>query len=514
MATSLPFRYPTSSIHPTVAEGFGLTVDEFLEILRVCLKDYLEYSEKKLDQIGKAVFTTLDDDANDLIDALEFLSAFAIMSGMTPNEKIKYVFGIFDFDESGLLSVDEMILCLRTAISGLCKLSAIDAPLETDIEHIAIQAFGDLKSIDGSMIDRDRFVNFCASCPEICSWLEYYGDIDEYGVDTVGVTSDKLCELIVAHGSRIYQRTLNDYAAMDLDTGGEAAVAIEDKGLMKEISSAQPWQSVVPFTEPTEVPSKIPDAAPDVHLNLEWVHGFNSKQARQTVTYTGKGHIVYPAGALGVVYNVELKEQLYINAHTDTILCMRAYVLPNKQTLCASGEAGRLPKVLVWTTGGPEAGKGPEVVACLKGFHKDGVAHVSWSHDGELLLTVGATGFHCVAVYKWRTSDLVFSAQASEHPILDAVWSNPNQFVTCGVNHIHFWTKDGVQAYRRQVRNTCTVRLNRAVYHGSLLVYACLRPSCALCAYTLPAARVVREKVDAAAAPLRQALWKCCHNGL
>ena len=119
-----------------VAEGFGLTVDEFLEILRVCLKDYLEYSEKKLDQIGKAVFTTLDDDANDLVDALEFLSAFAIMSGMTPNEKIKYVFGIFDFDESGLLSVDEMILCLRTAISGLCKLSAIDAPLETDIEHI------------------------------------------------------------------------------------------------------------------------------------------------------------------------------------------------------------------------------------------------------------------------------------------------------------------------------------------------------------------------------------------
>ena len=69
-----------------IAEGFGLTVDEFLEILRVCLKDYLEYSEKKLDQIGKAVFTTLDDDANDLIDALEFLAAFAIMSGMTPNE--------------------------------------------------------------------------------------------------------------------------------------------------------------------------------------------------------------------------------------------------------------------------------------------------------------------------------------------------------------------------------------------------------------------------------------------
>ena len=140
-----------------------------------------------------------------------------------------------------------------------------------------------------------------------------------------------------------------------------------------------------------------------------------------------------------------------MNAHTDTILCLRAHVFPDKQTRCASGEAGKLPKVLVWTTGGPEAGKGPEVVACLKGFHKDGVSHVAWSQDGELLLTVGATGFHCVAVYKWRTSDLVFTAQASEQPILDAVWSTPHQFVTCGVNHVHFWTKDGTQAYRRQV---------------------------------------------------------------
>ena len=39
-----------------------------------------------------------------------------VISGMTPEEKTRYVFGIFDFDESGLLSVDEMILALRTTI--------------------------------------------------------------------------------------------------------------------------------------------------------------------------------------------------------------------------------------------------------------------------------------------------------------------------------------------------------------------------------------------------------------
>ena len=86
---------PKSSIYELweafndIAEGFGLALNEFLEILRVCLKDYLEYDEKKLDQIAKAVFTTLDDDANDLVDALEFLSAFAVISGMNTREKIR-----------------------------------------------------------------------------------------------------------------------------------------------------------------------------------------------------------------------------------------------------------------------------------------------------------------------------------------------------------------------------------------------------------------------------------------
>jgi len=118
----------------------------------------------------------------------------------------RYVFGIFDFDESGVLSVDEMILCLRTTVSGLCKLSAIDAPLETDIEHVAIQAFGDVRSIEGSTVTRDQFLEFCASSPEVASWLEYYGDMDEFGAQVLHA-GDKLCDLLVTHGARVWTRT-------------------------------------------------------------------------------------------------------------------------------------------------------------------------------------------------------------------------------------------------------------------------------------------------------------------
>ena len=68
-----------------------------------------------------------------------------VISGMSQSQKIRFVFGVFDFDESGLLTVDEMILALRSTISGLCKLSGIDMPPETEIERIAVGAFANAK---------------------------------------------------------------------------------------------------------------------------------------------------------------------------------------------------------------------------------------------------------------------------------------------------------------------------------------------------------------------------------
>lgn len=50
----------------------------------------------------------------------------------------RYIFGIYDFDESGVLSVDETILALRSTISGLCKLCGLDPPLESEIEAITL----------------------------------------------------------------------------------------------------------------------------------------------------------------------------------------------------------------------------------------------------------------------------------------------------------------------------------------------------------------------------------------
>lgn len=45
-----------------IAEGFGLTVIEFREILQCSVKEYLGINEKSLAEVADAVFRTFDDD--------------------------------------------------------------------------------------------------------------------------------------------------------------------------------------------------------------------------------------------------------------------------------------------------------------------------------------------------------------------------------------------------------------------------------------------------------------------
>lgn len=45
-----------------VAEGFGLTIIEFREMLQCSLKEYLGFTEKRLVEVADTVFKAFDDD--------------------------------------------------------------------------------------------------------------------------------------------------------------------------------------------------------------------------------------------------------------------------------------------------------------------------------------------------------------------------------------------------------------------------------------------------------------------
>jgi hypothetical protein len=105
------------------------------------------------------------------------------------------IFAMYDFDESSVLSLDEMILAFRSTLSGLAKLSSVDPPTEADVEAIVIQGYDYSREIAHARkqsmtedtsgegyqgIEKDAFLKFCLDTPEIMSWIEYFDDLEEY----------------------------------------------------------------------------------------------------------------------------------------------------------------------------------------------------------------------------------------------------------------------------------------------------------------------------------------------
>ena len=103
-----------------IAEGFGLQCDEAQEICETLLRD-MTCEREELDAMVESMFHVLDTDENGLVDALEFMVTLVLLSGMSPKVKAEFCFNVFDFDESKVMSIDEVCLMFKQGLSGCAK---------------------------------------------------------------------------------------------------------------------------------------------------------------------------------------------------------------------------------------------------------------------------------------------------------------------------------------------------------------------------------------------------------
>lgn len=68
---------------------------------------------------------------------MELLATVATTSAMTWLQKLDFVFNLYDFDESGEMTVDEMTLALKSTAIGLAKITNEEPPTEADVEVLS-----------------------------------------------------------------------------------------------------------------------------------------------------------------------------------------------------------------------------------------------------------------------------------------------------------------------------------------------------------------------------------------
>eukprot|EP01042_Synura_sphagnicola_P001496 gene1496-1726_t len=350
---------------------------------------------------------------------------------------------MYDFDESAMLSLDEMVLAFRSTLSGLTKLSKIDPPTEAEVEAIVVQGFeSGRKSRNGDSgledmndgfdnymgIDSDAFLNFCINTPEILSWIEYFDDLEESESDQSNNVSTNI---LPAH----IGRTSAYEAMMNPSLGGYEHLKWERKGFAKDILPRMNWQNAIPFITPARLPDQSREI-PAHNLKLEWIYGYNAHTCRQNLYYTSQGSIIYPAGAVCVILDLHKGTQAHFIEHTDVVMCIKVFLNEQGNTLVASGESGVRPSIHIWDC------QSREILSTLKGFHRNGVTLLDFSPDGTKLASVGLDRYYCLAVYNWAKRERIWASRTSPDAVYDMRFLSNNLIASCGKDHVIFWKED------------------------------------------------------------------------
>ncbi|XP_028161969.1 echinoderm microtubule-associated protein-like 2 isoform X3 [Ostrinia furnacalis] len=220
----------------------------------------------------------------------------------------------------------------------------------------------------------------------------------------------------------------------------------EEDGSMRMYLRGRPVVLHAPSSLEGLDPAKVAPP-PQNKLKLEWVYGYRGKDCRSNLYLLPTGEIVYFVAAVVVLFNVDEQCQRHYTGHTDDVKCLAIH--PNKLIVASGQCAGHdrhdaRPHVRVWnsvslaTLAVLGAGQIERAAACLSFSRADG---------GALLACVDDGPDHSISVWEWQRPDkghCLAETKCSVDTVV-AVEFHPldrNQIVTCGKNHIAFWTLD------------------------------------------------------------------------
>ena len=122
---------------------------------------------------ARFVFSTIfDTDSNDLVDKFEMICGIILLSAMSSEDKIEYIYDLFDFNEKGYMVETEVILMLRTVTKTADKIdSNMGAPPDERIREIAKDSMTFARISDNNL-RKYELVEFAANYPAVRAFLE------------------------------------------------------------------------------------------------------------------------------------------------------------------------------------------------------------------------------------------------------------------------------------------------------------------------------------------------------
>jgi len=158
---------------------------------------------------------------------------------------------------------------------------------------------------------------------------------------------------------------------------------------------------------------------PSYSIARDFVYGINlNVYSGEPVVYLPESNqeVLYAAGALMIVHDLQNSTQAYFDGHTDDITC---FSISTDGVLVASGQMGKNPFVLIWETAllpevhtqGPHSNLEGTPVGLVgrigKGWFVAGVCATAFSCDNKYLAAIGCDDKHDMGVWSVFNGDLL-----------------------------------------------------------------------------------------------------------
>lgn len=319
-------------------------------------------------------------------------------------EKAEVIFGLFDFDNSLVLSKDELIVLCRCVICALQAMSykkTFPTIMEIDRKVNAILAKYDLGQIQ--QITLHEFQSLVSKDLEILQLLKGY-DL---------LLSDDLQETLESEKQAI---ECDSDMEVEMERFENSAKPTSEEPVIKErITSYEVLKKQLNENTTGDNTTKeklIPDGTkskgldaggsmslayyklnqtitpPDLNIEPIHVYGYRSYDTRNAIRIAPNGEMVSFAGKIAYITNRKNNQQKFFQAHTNEISCIAS----NDQHF-VTGEMGEEPTIYVWDY------KNQAVKLILKGLLKYGVSHLRFSNDGKKLAAVETGPNKTIVIY-------------------------------------------------------------------------------------------------------------------
>lgn len=109
-----------------------------------------------------------------VIDVYECVASIVMFSGEEFEEKCRFIFFLFDFNNSQTIEMKELVLSFQSTIRGLCKLVQLPVPSLEDVEEIANKLFEAIDYNKSKTIEFEEFKSWILNSYELQDFLLKY----------------------------------------------------------------------------------------------------------------------------------------------------------------------------------------------------------------------------------------------------------------------------------------------------------------------------------------------------